>query len=128
MAHKVIILYRLYMPYYFLGTFTEYPYLDTRPTPDLTFAHATYMPSTIPKGHNPHIPKMKPAMSRPRAFELCSIFFSFSSIINPHSFTAMHLNRCIADVKINLLPNPTRNNTAKKYFLTALFRISLLRN
>ena len=25
MAHKVIILYRLYMPYYFLGTFTEYP-------------------------------------------------------------------------------------------------------
>ena len=26
MAHKVIILYRLYMPYYFLGTFTEYPY------------------------------------------------------------------------------------------------------
>ena len=27
MAHKVIIFYRLYMPYYFLGTFTEYPYL-----------------------------------------------------------------------------------------------------
>ena len=27
MAHKVIILYRLYMPYYFLGTFTEYPYI-----------------------------------------------------------------------------------------------------
>ena len=26
MAHKVIILYRLYMPYYFLGTFTEYPF------------------------------------------------------------------------------------------------------
>ena len=29
MAHKVIILYRLYMPYYFLGTFTEYPYVNT---------------------------------------------------------------------------------------------------
>ena len=28
MAYKVIILYRLYMPSYFLGTFTEYPYLD----------------------------------------------------------------------------------------------------
>ncbi len=28
MAHKVIILYRLYMPYYFLGTFTEYPYIN----------------------------------------------------------------------------------------------------
>ncbi len=28
MAHKVIILYRLYMPYYFLGTFTEYPFID----------------------------------------------------------------------------------------------------
>ena len=28
MAYKVIILYRLYMPSYFLGTFTEYPYGD----------------------------------------------------------------------------------------------------
>ena len=28
MAYKVIILYRLYMPSYFLGTFTEYPYID----------------------------------------------------------------------------------------------------
>ena len=28
MAYKVIILYRLYMPSYFLGTFTEYPYLS----------------------------------------------------------------------------------------------------
>ena len=27
MAYKVIILYRLYMPSYFLGTFTEYPQL-----------------------------------------------------------------------------------------------------
>ena len=27
MAYKVIILYRLYMPPYFLGTFTEYPKL-----------------------------------------------------------------------------------------------------
>ena len=26
MAYKVIILYRLYMPSYFLGTFTEYPF------------------------------------------------------------------------------------------------------
>ena len=29
MAYKVIILYQLYMPSYFLGTFTEYPYLKT---------------------------------------------------------------------------------------------------
>ena len=28
MAYKVIILYRLYMPSYVLGTFTEYPYLS----------------------------------------------------------------------------------------------------
>ena len=28
MAYKVIILYQLYMPSYFLGTFTEYPYLN----------------------------------------------------------------------------------------------------
>ena len=28
MAYKVIILYRLYMPSYFLGTFTEYPCLN----------------------------------------------------------------------------------------------------
>ena len=27
MAYKVIILYRLYMPSYVLGTFTEYPQL-----------------------------------------------------------------------------------------------------
>ena len=26
MAYKVIILYRLYMPSYVLGTFTEYPF------------------------------------------------------------------------------------------------------
>ena len=30
MAYKVIILYQLYMPSYFLGTFTEYPYLNNR--------------------------------------------------------------------------------------------------
>ena len=29
MAYKVIILYQLYMPSYFLGTFTEYPYVYT---------------------------------------------------------------------------------------------------
>ena len=28
MAYKVIILYQLYMPSYFLGTFTEYPKVD----------------------------------------------------------------------------------------------------
>ena len=28
MAYKVIILYRLYMPSYFLGTFTEYPFIQ----------------------------------------------------------------------------------------------------
>ena len=28
MAYKVIILYQLYMPSYFLGTFTEYPIED----------------------------------------------------------------------------------------------------
>ena len=30
MAYKVIILYQLYMPSYFLGTFTEYPFLNAR--------------------------------------------------------------------------------------------------
>ena len=30
MAYKVIILYQLYMPSYFLGTFTEYPELVTK--------------------------------------------------------------------------------------------------
>ena len=30
MAYKVIILYRLYMPPYFLGTFTEYPSIKTK--------------------------------------------------------------------------------------------------
>ena len=32
MAYKVIILYRLYMPSYFLGTFTEYPFLSDHQT------------------------------------------------------------------------------------------------
>lgn len=32
MAYKVIILYQLYMPSYFLGTFTEYPFLGTEYT------------------------------------------------------------------------------------------------
>ena len=32
MAYKVIILYQLYMPSYFLGTFTEYPYLSSSNT------------------------------------------------------------------------------------------------
>ena len=31
MAYKVIILYQLYMPSYFLGTFTEYPNFMTIP-------------------------------------------------------------------------------------------------
>ena len=31
MAYKVIILYQLYMPSYFLGTFTEYPYTKKIP-------------------------------------------------------------------------------------------------
>ena len=30
MAYKVIILYQLYMPSYFLGTFTEYPKIKNR--------------------------------------------------------------------------------------------------
>ena len=30
MAYKVIILYRLYMPSYVLGTFTEYPWLSKK--------------------------------------------------------------------------------------------------
>ena len=33
MAYKVIILYQLYMPSYFLGTFTEYPYLTILQNP-----------------------------------------------------------------------------------------------
>ena len=30
MAYKVIILYQLYMPSYFLGTFTEYPFMKRK--------------------------------------------------------------------------------------------------
>ena len=39
MAYKVIIFYRLYMPSYFLGTFTEYPYFvhyKLQPYPNLS--------------------------------------------------------------------------------------------
>ena len=34
MAYKVIILYRLYMPSYFLGTFTEYPSIKIKKLPE----------------------------------------------------------------------------------------------
>ena len=44
MAYKVIILYRLYMPSYFLGTFTEYPYL-IKPTSLLMFRRVTVLDS-----------------------------------------------------------------------------------
>ena len=37
MAYKVIILYRLYMPSYFLGTFTEYPFLVDTNEPKYIF-------------------------------------------------------------------------------------------
>ena len=40
MAYKVIILYQLYMPSYFLGTFTEYPYL---PVQDFVRVHRSYI-------------------------------------------------------------------------------------
>ena len=36
MAYKVIILYRLYMPSYFLGTFAEYPYSTDKIKTDRT--------------------------------------------------------------------------------------------
>ena len=39
MAYKVIILYQLYMPSYFLGTFTEYPYQKIDPGTNLQKQH-----------------------------------------------------------------------------------------
>ena len=40
MAYKVIILYRLYMPSYVLGTFTEYPFLHIPQFPQSTGSHS----------------------------------------------------------------------------------------
>ena len=42
MAYKVIILYRLYMPSYFLGTFTEYPFLIALPRFSVRFRQVVY--------------------------------------------------------------------------------------
>ena len=39
MAYKVIILYRLYMPSYVLGTFTEYPLLNQSKILSSVFIH-----------------------------------------------------------------------------------------
>ena len=39
MAYKVIILYQLYMPSYFLGTFTEYPNLGQNKKRDMSSRH-----------------------------------------------------------------------------------------
>ena len=48
MAYKVIILYQLYMPAYFLGTFTEYPDLARIPTITQQFAIMTRRLLTLP--------------------------------------------------------------------------------
>ena len=43
MAYKVIILYQLYMPSYFLGTFTEYPHIGQgNQSDDLTLLAIKY--------------------------------------------------------------------------------------
>ena len=41
MAYKVIILYQLYMPSYFLGTFTEYPCFKFSCNNRVTFTEIT---------------------------------------------------------------------------------------
>ena len=43
MAYKVIILYQLYMPSYFLGTFTEYPF----PKPGICYYSKIFVPVLI---------------------------------------------------------------------------------
>ena len=40
MAYKVIILYRLYMPSYFLGTFTEYPEIIAKQMKYCPYCHS----------------------------------------------------------------------------------------
>lgn len=45
MAYKVIILYQLYMPSYFLGTFTEYPYLFQAPASLFTYLTIIHLKS-----------------------------------------------------------------------------------
>ena len=50
MAYKVIILYQLYMPSYFLGTFTEYPNLNPRNVnPQLSDIFTVYTSRTYVK-------------------------------------------------------------------------------
>ena len=49
MAHKVIILYRLYMPYYFLGTFTEYPKQGQRLSPGHAYGQGRKLEFRIPR-------------------------------------------------------------------------------
>lgn len=61
MAYKVIILYRLYMPSYFLGTFTEYPYCKS--------------PRTLQVITNKYI--LKQANLRTEI----SLFFSFTALL-----------------------------------------------
>ena len=47
MAYKVIILYRLYMPSYFLGTFTEYPQIS-----DDDYGHHLYRLHAVTDDYN----------------------------------------------------------------------------
>ena len=61
MAYKVIILYRLYMPPYFLGTFTEYPDLRMVQQRSTRMAKLYQEQSTI-KMDNPLLPNIKMRM------------------------------------------------------------------
>jgi hypothetical protein len=47
MAYKVIILYQLYMPSYFLGTFTEYPYHGQDRSNHIIFGKSNNFPKSM---------------------------------------------------------------------------------
>ena len=53
MTYEVVMPYHLHMPSYFLGTFTEYPYLEKPVLGICQPCHYPY-PENIGPGYNPH--------------------------------------------------------------------------
>ena len=95
MAYKVIILYQLYMPSYFLGTFTEYPQ-------SVTSSELCAFPickTTIVSSHdyliNPCFlaPKIIAAthMITPKPFTISDIVVHKFKVLNPEETAAVNV-------------------------------------
>ena len=92
MAYKVIILYQLYMPSYFLGTFTEYP--------NLGLIHINKKPD-VKSGFRSCPTKIRTWTNRTRI--CCAAITPLDSILTAQNY-----------VFFCLLPNKSEKNSAER--------------